>query len=475
MGMPISNYTVLNALADGRRSEFDFEFQTAVDVLKPFKLFAFVVHDPQAHPIFHERISGIFDSLDSATGRELLFFALVDPPERWLERSASRDYYGKIQSIDWQAYQLLESRNVITSRDESITAYSIATSLKIPFEDLPCLVITDDFQKPEFTWVKTCPQHIFEQLGRLGHIATYRAPSRLDGFRHELDLCGGSGAERLVSSLAKALSDVLSFLLANTIHGRNPQARKRARNSLKELQTELEELKKVNFNGSNTKEIEELCVNIAFFLTHLNSRRNDDLDNLIRSNEIYLERESKTFLNTAHGVLYGLHEKDDFSPATMCLAKAFEREINLSAVHWIRSELGIELPRYFNKYAPHSTATYRRNRSDRFVDFNQGRRQGSRTVWIPPGLGDSEKVYKSMTQDGADPPIPQVKHDDFVQDWKKIKELRNDAAHPTKVTNWDSVSQVMNAMMRLSNNDVFSDLSGMKTRYRSRRHRRHHR
>ena len=475
MGMPISNYTVVNALADGRRSEHDFEFQTAVDVLKPFKLFAFVVHDPTAHPIFHKRISEIFDSLDSATGRDFLFFALVNPPERWLERSANRDYYREFQSRDWQAYRLLEPTNAIKSRDESTAAYSIATSLKIPFEDLPCLVMTDDFQKRESTWVKTCPQHIFEQLGRLGHIATYGAPSRLDGFRHELDLCGGSGAERLVSSLAKALSDVLSFLLARTNDSRYPQAGARARGSLGELRNDLKELK-ANFDDSKTKELDDLCLKIGSFLTHLNNRRNKDLDNFISSNENYLEQESKTFLKTAHGVLNGLHQQDDFSPGIICLTKAFEREINLSAVHWIRNELGIELPKYFNKLAPTGPAKCQCSLPhgiDIIVDFNKGRRRrhekGRRrrheTKWIPPGIGESKHAYKSMTErHGARLPIPVEKHRRLLTNWNNIAQLRNDAAH-YEIMEKRSVLTVMKAMMDLSNHAVFESLSDMKSRF----------
>ncbi|MCX7770674.1 MAG: hypothetical protein N2202_06275 [Proteobacteria bacterium] len=34
------------------------------------------------------------------------------------------------------------------------------------------------------------------------------------------------------------------------------------------------------------------------------------------------------------------------------MTKVFERELNLSIVHWIRKELGIRLPGYFNKPQP---------------------------------------------------------------------------------------------------------------------------
>ena len=50
MGMPISNYTVLKALGYGGAP---YEVNTALDALRPFNLFAFIIHDPETHPAPH--------------------------------------------------------------------------------------------------------------------------------------------------------------------------------------------------------------------------------------------------------------------------------------------------------------------------------------------------------------------------------------------------------------------------------------
>ena len=83
MGMPITTYNVLNALS--KRSPESYEIGPAQKALEPFNLFAFIIHDPAKHSDFNRKISSAFHRLDHSTGHHLLFFALVDPPERWLQ------------------------------------------------------------------------------------------------------------------------------------------------------------------------------------------------------------------------------------------------------------------------------------------------------------------------------------------------------------------------------------------------------
>ena len=59
-------------------------------------------------------------------------------------------------------------------------------------------------------------------------------------------------------------------------------------------------------------------------------------------------------LKTAYAVLDMLQEYKsiglDYTPAVMCFAKVFEREINLSVVHWVRKQLRINLPAFFDRF-----------------------------------------------------------------------------------------------------------------------------
>lgn len=216
--MPISSYTVLTALASGQDS---YETDTARRALRPFNLFAFIIHDPQQHPRLQAVLDRQFDRLDFVTGHKLLFFALVDPPKAWLEHGSNRDYYRlfaghRASQASWEAGELLNPKNAPSSNDRSITTFSLAQALGIPSDDLPCIVVTQDFQLDRFLWFRTSPDHLEEQLIRLGYLAERRYVPPFDASREwaDVDLCSSYGADSLTSSLAKTLSDVLSFIVA---------------------------------------------------------------------------------------------------------------------------------------------------------------------------------------------------------------------------------------------------------------------
>jgi hypothetical protein len=227
MGMPISNYTVLKALGDKKASPNEYEKRTALAALSPFNLFAFIIHDPEEHHDFGRILSFAFDRLDFVTGEKLLFFALVDPPSDWLAHARHRPYYKRLNYWDHanhrssnenpparETNELLDPKNAILSGDKSATAFSLANSLGIPIEKLPCIVVTPNFSDERFLWFRTCPEHLEEQLTKLAYLAA-RNNTSFDAIRGEnLDLCNGFGDKSLEGNLAKALSDVLSFIIA---------------------------------------------------------------------------------------------------------------------------------------------------------------------------------------------------------------------------------------------------------------------
>ena len=274
MGMPITTYNVLDALDDGAESEI----RVARQALAPFSLFAFIIHDPDAdettdfgrrNRAFDRKISQAFDYLDHLTGKNLLFFALVDPPKEWLERlkhEGPRPYYN--HSLDHQS--------AMTSNDKSVTAFSLAQSLGIPHEMLPCLVITPDFSARSALWLRTCPEHVDRQLGRLGYRARQatRIPadrSFFEEIRKEINLCKGSGLTTLVSSLAKVLADVMSFIIDEDCSDLNPVRRSnRIQDTLRRLQDVLNYRKTVDTLAP--EELDNLCVKIVAFRAHLNRR-----------------------------------------------------------------------------------------------------------------------------------------------------------------------------------------------------------
>ena len=239
MAAPISSYDLLKSLGDSNNWRESWDMNEA---LKRFNLLAFIIHDPEEHSDFDGEMGRIFDRLDYLTGEKLLFFTLIDPPEEWLRHGGQREYmkylgYGK-------ALALPNPNNPITSTDKELTAFSLARSLKIPIDMLPCIVITRDFRSSDFVWVRTCKDHIRKQLEDLGYLASrgQDLPIPLSSVQEEIDLCEGSGSESLEDNLARALIDALSFI----IDSNNPEAAGQIGETISNLQETLQRIKTAN-------------------------------------------------------------------------------------------------------------------------------------------------------------------------------------------------------------------------------------
>lgn len=85
---------------------------------------------------------------------------------------------------------------------------------------------------------------------------------------------------------------------------------------------------------------------------------------------------------------------DDWSPAAICVGKAFESEINSSVIQAVRSDLGVRLPQCYRKYQPGLVA---------YVDTPQRihlnvKRNGS---WSAPMLGPGGRVLAARRPSGV--------------------------------------------------------------------------
>lgn len=480
MGMPISSYTVLSALARDRDS---YETEVAQRALRPFNLFAFIIHDPEVHSRFHAILARQFDRLDFVTGHKLLFFTLVDPPTTWLDHAQGRDYYKLLarrgeEEGSWEAGELLNPTNAPLSTDKSITAFSLANALHIPTDDLPCIVVTQGFQLNRFRWFRTSHDHIEEQLIRLGYFAerSDRPMPEASSDWAVVDLCSSYGEESLSNSLAKALSDALSFIVAGTES--NSQLRSKAldqaRYTVARLYATIDRLK----NSSDevmSEEVDRLCICLVSFLAQLNKRHLLTLDEFITIRRELLEADSFQILRTAHKVFDLLvnHQLEellpreigedlDFTPGVICLAKVFEKEANLSVVHWARGELGVSLPQYFNKPQPGLKATVvPQILGGRKIDLNMGRRG----KWLPPGIGQSELACQELSRAGLPSDWVPTDWDLLFSLWKRVREKRNEAAH-SELVDEASLLDVKDALQKMADHRVFERFYRMKQQYR---------
>jgi hypothetical protein len=244
MGIPsISNsfYPLLYNLADPSRPHH----RQAVKAIAPFSLFAFVLCSPDEIGGVREVLEKHFSFLDIATADRLLFYAPVDEPPRWRQQRTGRE----------ASHALLEFHDFINyscqSKDPPGTQHALAVTLGLELHDLPALVLTTDPQRADFVVLRTCADHIRQQLLALGDLAQDITPIQErtdDGAayrlvpgdlrRRGLDLCAGIYTPELVGTLAEALHQVLSVAL---IHEGDMGHRHYASQSVRKLLTVLRE------------------------------------------------------------------------------------------------------------------------------------------------------------------------------------------------------------------------------------------
>lgn len=474
------------------------EYSTILRSLKPFNLFAFVIHDSEKHKGFHNNLSSIFERLDHSTGQSLLFFALTNPPERWRNKASKREYYKQLLGFDKQEGSLF-GKSIITE-DTAETAFTLAKALQIPTNMLPVIVVTNDFTSSDFRWFSTSEDNIEKQLNELGLLADdcpevkynwQLAENFFNEYQDNFDLCNATETAKALGSVAKALSDALSFMVVVNRNDDNQHynALIQAKSAMQNLQGTLKRMKRINNSSryaiTDTELFEQLNINIVNFLGILNMTDKTDLSDFLAIEREFLEDDTFQMLLTSKKVfdlfekrdgnvrsILGENEIYDYTSVGICLTKLFEKEVNLSLVHWIRKNLGIQLPTFYNRFD-------NRTRNASYVPINVGlpnprpinfnKRKYNTNTWIAPGIGESKLCFSSMLNN----PIYSANRGIFttldlnnlVPKWQNIADLRNTCAH-TELINKQVVEQIIKILHDLNNLGLFEKMYGIKQTYR---------
>lgn len=499
MGMFLSQYSMLKSLGYGDDSAIKEETDK---ILAPYRLFVLVLHDPEAHLIFHRRFSGLFEKLDYLTGRNLLFMGIAKPSYNWFLKKQERDYFGI-----WEKDQLLRSFHEIKSSDNSIACYSIAKALDIEYDDLPALIVTTNLHSSSFAVLKTDEKTIEKQLTELGYFASSSDDKIIlpesDEFADLIknsDLMNQSEFKNLKEPLATALADSLSFTIGDNSHFTS-DATTHARNVLIKQKNELriikdlEEAEKIKLkiltNIASRKTNTDLhnfnykfknqCISDNYCEDSLLSPADSHIEsvfeilNLLSNNYPNAEHESKIILHTT-SLVYKFYmeqlteKKFDYSPLVLGLSKFFEIEINLSAVHWIRKYLKIELPEYFKKHKPgynqaklalDSTLLSDSVGTPMQIDFNMGRNK----KWLAPGIGQSELILKTLLkQNAVIETFTETEENELLRSWAPVRELRNRASHTAIMSNTD-FDKIARQLGLLSNKGHLTKILQLKLKY----------
>lgn len=468
MGMPVNSYTIFRLLANKPKSSE--EYSMLHRALEPFNLFAFVLHDPKEHKDFHRHFAQWFERLDFSTGKKLLFFALIAPEGEWNSLAGNRTYYRNISS--WEAKQLAMGDSAPRTTEPGLSAAAIALSLNIPSEKLPCVVITNDFNKGSFFWIPTSEELIRDQLQELGYIAERMEREKsfkpLEDIHRQLklrfpELVHEHNLLNLEDSLAEALYDVLSFIVIGdqkSDYLSYDAALKQAKKSISHLYQKLQQSR---YQGKEPSDLfERLSLVILQYLSLIN--KSSDIPAILSLKSEYLEQDSRLILKTAYKVydlfhhppsseIFGIYaEEYDWSPCLIGFSKVFEKEINSSVVQWLRQEKGIEMPRYYLKLKPGHIAKLVK------VDLNRS----YDNEWMAPGVGQSEKVFESYSALNLPQGWDQEQASFLLKKWGTIRESRNSAAHD-RVIEETELNCMLDAMRDLAQKEYFTLLYHLKS------------
>lgn len=464
------------------------EMELALDSLKEYSVYAFIIHDPSAHHDFHAVLQKQFENLHYSSGEHLVFFGLVDSPQK-LSLVGRRPFYQDVRDM-------VNSYEEMNKNDASYSAFALANSLNIEAEMLPAIVVTHDTRLSSFRYYKSSAEELERQFSRLTGISyrmngTKELPNLslekrqeilydlLD--KEELDLCNGKGSSELMVSMARALSDVLSFLVPDSRDYNERTVKKiateqkktsidRVMKSLKHLKKDLEGVNIDEIESHNLfRTIEELNIILAVFLKlSKQNQLNIDLENLPIKKE-WLDQQTWQFLITGLEVASFLNKDNpevDYSASAICLAKMFEQEINNSFVHWVRKANQIDLPEYYNKVQPGVRALVtpnfpRKNAYTPQIDLNRDQ-YGS---WQPPELGKSMNIAKYNIGDNDWANMGITNYKEFLREWRTIHSIRNKAAH-TEVVTISDFNRMKLSLINIAKDQVLESLSNLKNSYR---------
>jgi hypothetical protein len=327
--------------------------------------------------------------------------------------------------------------------------------LGIDYQDLPCIILTDDFKKSEFYCLRTNQAILQEQLEEIG----FRS-SRIQYWNPE--------KQHLHTSFAKVIFDDLSFMLVNQ-SWYTYFAAEQSRQVISKMFKSLEE----NRHYSDQEFVERIAEKIFLLLGLASQARHSDISRLRKNflpiDRRYLEQESEIILRTGLRVLHLLQMEEnpldpvleeiwDYSPGIMSMAKLFEREINLSIVHFMRYLEHVDLPRYYDKYQPNLTPEPRINRAK--LNAQKGGK------WLPPALGQSKYAFKDLINQNQLPPGWTMQDCQTLYSyWDIIHNKRNPAAH-SSISSDQSLMDVVDSLRMLNRSDYFKKFFQLKVLYK---------
>ena len=408
------------------------------DALRRFRLLAFVLHDPRQHGDLERVLRARFVRFDRDTGRDLLFLTIADAkPTGGYD---GRNYVRELSSYAELSAQRFAERTRLGYAvpgpvgwpDERKAIDAFLLEFGVAGYELPCVIVTDGAEARDAWMFRTSAGRIAEQLTMLATMARALVGSDLLQGRGTLQLEPATfervgfadGHVRrlpLSTQFGKAASDAV------TLGGRDHHVGMRgppqcAEDIAHERRAEYEQLRDgspVERGVQRSARLDEAADRMTRALVAARgSPYRDAAARLVAELDGKLEREVVAAVETAL-VLLEIGAQDDvwLPHAIRSFGCAFEAELNLSVVQWMRGGRGVDLPTYFARYQPGVRALVQ----DVELNAQRARR------WLPPGLGQSHRVVGDFQ--GPPSPWEGATWAAFYARWGEVFRIRNRHGH----------------------------------------------
>lgn len=232
-----------------------------------------------------------------------------------------------------------------------------------------------------------------------------------------------------------------------------------------------------NFDQESLKNIEKEDKDL-FLATSLALIYRQNLGNInTNTYDLELEKESLIILNTFDflkriyiRILNLFNSNLDYSPLITSVSKIFEIEINLSLVQWVRKDLGIEMPAYFNKYK-NDPRDYSikpqlpQLRNAIGINFNSH----LHNTYKPPEIGKTYYVFVYLKDVFNKYPEQITNFDSFLNLWNEFRILRNNSIHGVNATA-ESFNRIHHLHTSLINDNYYHDIILLKNSLKNQFH-----
>lgn len=431
---------------------------------------------------FVEAFKEIFLHLDRITGDAVIFFAVLDPPQDWLDAARQRRWWSKHQQHVGQLAYSMEDRVLVGE---------IARLFELEWHDLPGLVVSTNLWSGEFLTTTTSVHHIERQLQTLTDLVKeWGQPNIgqiLDALRESFGFAVSHHEQDLRTR--NSLSALYGFLEMPVDRGYDPNDRfhRRAAKEVKDAERLLGQIRPgiSGTRGSNPDEVGsppdqaewatarqiDECTGRLIAPATVAERVYGRLVEAPTEGVVeVLEDDARVMIETALRVgqflerhlqpdskfhdfqlprgrnresnEIALCHTVDFTPGAQGIWKAFELEVNLSVIQAARAARTIRMPELFSLYDPklpkeRAKVTTVKDGKKTSKSINQEDYRNPHTrrhlfLMLGDGLhvtqalaGDPAEDFDSVVARCLGGPLPES----LLKSWETIHEIRNHGSH----------------------------------------------